>query len=622
MVFIPVGTSSSKLPELKKNINSNDYESLAQKYNVENDEDCLFHILREIGDPNAIQYLLDKGAVKFIQKGTAKTHFSKYDKILVGIERVIYYNFYEITPLMMTCGYQNDPIVLEVILRNGGDKTIGNIVANRYGSFKKGAEQNALIMAIKYKRPIDFIRILLENGADKYLDQIEWTEGTYYYNAIMYSFYNNMYDVFELLLQYGAGKTLTQNHYNDATMLEYMLNRRAAEESQQSRKPTFNEKLMKYISLIIKYEGDKYFKNVISVAISNYCDYEIIELLVKNGKNAINDMSSRATAICTACSYYRDEKIIKLLLNNGADVRIVSGYYQATPLINLVQVQSKYEVYRKQYRYPNPQLVKLILNAAGDVDSYKCVQDKDGFTALMHICTQDDDYVLDIVKMLVHKEDPSLKLVNKNKENALMIALEHSSDEVVQYLLDNGAHKYLAQKNLKKMNAVVLAAKFQPWHILESILKYVPYIDKETSKLLSKINRAGIDRVIKSYIANEATKNLIKVQHHMKLENDQQLPFDLLMKISTKVSEMPSKLALEYEKDKYHKMMEFLKTKNTEVKERVPSKSKSAEVKERVPSKSADVKIRVKTKGYSLLPKETLINIATEKGVKLERTAR
>jgi ankyrin repeat protein len=66
------------------------------------------------------------------------------------------------------------------------------------------------------------------------------------------------------------------------------------------------------------------------------------------------------------------------------------------------------------------------------------IQDKNGFTLLMHLCLHFDKfhYVQLYQNILTHH--PNLNLQNKNGDTALMIACDYRRFDVTELLLDSG----------------------------------------------------------------------------------------------------------------------------------------------------------------------------------------
>lgn len=413
------------------------------------DEKCIFQIIKNVDDPETFKFLLENGARKYI---TCKDDTTTY-----------FYCYKSFTPLMVCCYHCDNIAILKLLLDYGADETIACTATRAYcHEYDRDKQLNALMVAILSKRSCDYIQLLLDYGAKKYLDHQAWDEGSEYHTALMYAFRENQLDVMKLLLEYGAMSNMHLMYLpsvDKMTMAYFTIPRSGCYGRDE-------EKHMRAINLLSKYRGfirafEECMESEVRWLVE--CSYEYAKFILIKLPTRIIEQTMFPFA-CAKISNM-DPKIIHMFLDRYVNVK-VKGYGHETPLISIIANIS--------YSYL-PILKRMVDLIGNDYDYFN--RGSDTYTALMYACRfKNSKLVMKMLKILpVNKHTLAVK--NKKKENALLIAMKaKQSVEVLSYLYSNGGHAFIKDKDFQKASKSAV--------VRESLTKMKQYIATNEARTL------------------------------------------------------------------------------------------------------------------------------------------
>lgn len=234
-------------------------------------------------------------------------------------------------------------------------------------------------------------------------------------------------------------------------------------------------------------------QNIFSTDIFQACnegDIETVTKIIESGEININSIDEQGNSLihCVISKglYEMDSKeinrrneIIKYLLSKGADINIKNSdgesplyyalYYDyfnynflKILLDNSVDFSSEYNsdndnsviyILSDKHEYFNSEIVNIIeifelLISYNKFDA-NFIDDMGNNLILKAVSTVDNN-LLDLLELLL-KQNVDINLLNKDKNNALMIAVSNKNFEAVKYLVDNNIDIYIKNKDGKSI---------------------------------------------------------------------------------------------------------------------------------------------------------------------------
>ena len=342
------------------------------------------------------------------------------------------------TALIAACVRNAPKEVVELLLNRGAEVNI------------KGKDgQTALIHACARNAPKEVIRILLDNGADV-----------------------NMRDKGgQTALVFACGNNASKE------VIELLLNRGAE----------------------VNTKGKEGFTALIAACIRN-APKEVVELLLKRGAKVNMKDNLEQTALMGACGSNAPKEVIELLLDNGADVNIKDKNDQ-TVLMYACFMNAPKEV------------IELLLDNGADVN----MKDKGGQTALMLACLRKESKE-DVITLLIDR-GAEVKIKDVLGQTALIAAcVSNAPKKVIELLLENIPQKdrlqYVQEKNAKwGRTALYYACKKGKEEIIEYLIDNGADMYKEDNKGRTPISMVDIkvrDKMLKALVRRELRNACVK----------------------------------------------------------------------------------------------------------------
>lgn len=157
------------------------------------------------------------------------------------------------------------------------------------------------------------------------------------------------------------------------------------------------------------------------------CNNEKLNKYILDNQDTIDMQNNEGwSALMMTCGNWCDPEIVKMLINAGADLNLTNSFgYTALMFAS---------------HYNTPEIVSLLINAGAKLD----LQDKDNDTALtLTICNRFKDHIVE----LLMKGGANMKIRNKAyMVTGFEIVCSCLSEELVKYCFDT--HKYYDEKDL------------------------------------------------------------------------------------------------------------------------------------------------------------------------------
>lgn len=359
-------------------------------------------------------------------------------------------------------------------------------------NYQKEDGTTALMTAI-YKKNLNIVKFLCENGADK--NNKDYLNNT----ALMYAIYIHP-DSAIYLIMHGADINIKNNldetpmHFasmaGELFIMKLLYDRGAFINTHNVNKHTplmmaCGNKHINAIKFLVKNGADINVMDHNNDNLLHGCvhhgAYDILLYFLSNkNMTLINDRNyDNETALLYAVKQLKDTdniKYVELLLKYGADPNITSDKNGDTPLIyaiknnnyELSELLLKYDANPNQYfRYTeynsplyyavknnNPDLMKLLFdNHAND---------------LMYIYIEMDNY--NIFKNLLGKKTINIK--NSNGETLLYFATSRNKINFVELLLENGADPNICNHKNRNESPLYQAIINRNYNIFKLLIKY------------------------------------------------------------------------------------------------------------------------------------------------------
>ncbi|XP_075237753.1 uncharacterized protein LOC142333982 [Lycorma delicatula] len=352
----------------------------------------------------------------------------------------------------------NLPSIITAAIRLGMDIKMIRRLIDRGGSINDRDVRHVspLLQSIKSKRNVNFIKEILEMGADvnKKCDLVG--------NSILHIAVSNFCSgddikVIKLLIDSG-GNTNAENYFLETPIMKLPLNadedlwlelikrRLYIVESRFVRDSFYDTFLTNVASKtsrvkqffdILNYNQfttdtmNKICNRLLHLALKNNCSADGVIEIIHNGAdvnemkyhdeilNFIADENDCTKPLLIALKLNRDKEIISALIDNGADVNAIDGH-GLTPLLHAINKNYKVEIINK------------LINLGADVN--KC--DSDGVTPLMYAIKNNNN---ENIKRLINAE-ASVNAMDIYGRTSLCYAVMYCNDEdVVNLLINKGA---------------------------------------------------------------------------------------------------------------------------------------------------------------------------------------
>jgi len=385
-----------------------------------------------------------------------------------------------VTGLMIAC-LQNDydQVVYQV-------KTLKSEI-----NYQKDDGTTALMTAI-YKKNLNIVKFLCENGADKNIK--DYLNNT----ALIYAIYLHPESAIYLIMN-GADINI-KNNLNESTMhfasmagelfIMKLLYERGAEIN------TFNvnnhtplmmacgNKHMNAVKYLVKNGADI---NTIDINYDNllhgcihHQTYDILLYFLSNKKiNIINDRNNdNETALLYAVKQLKEDtiKYVELLLKYGADPNITCDKDGNTPLIYTIK-NNNYELSEVLLKYgANPNQYFTFMGYSSPL--YYAVKNKNSnlmqllfnyhANDLMYIYIEMNNY--DMFKNLLGKK--TLNIKNSNGDTLLLFAVNRNKINFVELLLENGADPNICNHKNRNESPLYQAIMNRNYNIFKLLIKY------------------------------------------------------------------------------------------------------------------------------------------------------
>lgn len=181
--------------------------------------------------------------------------------------------------------------------------------------------------------------------------------------------------------------------------------------------------------------------------------------------------------------------VVQTLLDAGVDAK---GSADSGPYITLAAV------------HDDVALVTLLAERGADINA----QDKNGYTALMHLAKSNTDGDAQLSIMYLKKFEPDINIVNKTGKNAVMLAAGRGNANCLKTLVRLGAK--LDQKDFRHEGLLIMAVHSQDIDTVKAALEAgvkVDQRDKSKETALFHAIRTGSTDIVKLLINNKADVN-------------------------------------------------------------------------------------------------------------------